>query len=210
MAKAKINATTQNFIEIEDIVDDVVFFKGKNACSILEVSSVNFFLLSEEEQNARIYGYMSFVNSLSFAVQILVVSRKIDLTGYIKMLDGRLEKINNPKLAEHLSLYKEFVLDLIQGEDLLDKKVYVVIPFSHLEFGATATVTTKSDPTGYVKKVKDTLYSKRSGVIAQIQRMGLTANPLPKDELLKLFYELFNQDIINLDFNSNDIKNVIL
>lgn len=210
MAKAKINATTQNFIEIEEISDDVVFFKGKSACSILEVSSVNFFLLSEEEQNARVYGFMSFVNSLSFAVQILVVSRKIDLSGYIKMLDGRLEKIKNQRLAEHLSLYKEFIVDLIQGEDLLDKKVYVVVPFSNLELGATAAVSGSKNNATYQTKVKSSLASKRSGVIAQIQRMGLTAKVLPKDELLKLYYELFNQDIINLDFNSSDVKNVIL
>ena len=43
MARDKIHSTTQDFTEIVDIIDDVVLFKGKNAASILEVGSVNFF-----------------------------------------------------------------------------------------------------------------------------------------------------------------------
>ena len=72
--KDKIHSTTQDFTDILDIVEDIVLFKGKNACCVLEVSSVNFFLLSADEQNAIIYVYMSLINSLSFAIQILIVS----------------------------------------------------------------------------------------------------------------------------------------
>jgi hypothetical protein len=40
--------------------------------------------------------------------------------------------------------------------------------------------------------------------------MGLTAKPLGTDELIKLFYEVFNQEFVTLDFNADDIKNVII
>ena len=212
MAKSKIHSTTQDFTEIVDISDDVVFFKGGNACMIAETSSVNFFLLSNDEQNARLYGYMSLLNSLSSYIQILIVSRRIDLGNYIKLIDNKILNVHNPKIREQLTLYRDFIRDLIKGEGLLDKKIYVVIPFSQLEFGATSTVSQAANQKNLsmTDRVKSGLISKRNNVLNQIERMGLIARPLSTDELVKLYYELFNQEFITLDFNSSDIKNVIL
>src|SRR3989344_5429732 len=102
MAKKKIHSTTQDFTEIVDISDDVVFFKGGNTCMVAEVSSVNFFLLSNDEQNARLYGYMSLLNSLSSYIQILIVSRRVDMGKYQKLLDDKISSVKNPKIAEQL------------------------------------------------------------------------------------------------------------
>jgi hypothetical protein len=213
MAKKKIHSTTQDFTEIVDISDDVVFFKGGSACMVAEASSVNFFLLSSDEQNARLYGYMSLLNSLSSFIQILIVSRRIDLGNYLKLLEDKIANMKNQKIAQQLSLYKDFIKDLIKGEGLLDKKIYIIIPFSQLELGP-AVVT--QGQTGVKKnltlndRIKSGLLSKRNNIITQVERMGLTAKPLGTDELIKLFYELFNQEFVTLDFDSNDVKNVIL
>lgn len=214
MAKQKIHSTTQDFTEIVDITDDIVFLKGGNACMVMEVSSVNFFLLSNDEQNARLYGYMSLLNSLSSYIQILILSRRIDLDSYIKLLEEKIASVQNPKIAEQLSLYRDFIKDLIKGEGLLDKKAYVVIPFSQLELGATNAAqtasTSKNKNIDFNERVKSALISKRNNVATQIERMGLTARPLSTNELIKLYYELFNQEFVTLDFDSNDMKNVIL
>ena len=214
MAKSKIHSTTQDFTEIVDIADDIVFLKGGNTCMVAEVSSVNFFLLSADEQNARLYGYMSLLNSLASYIQILIVSRRIDLGNYIKLIEDKISTIKNPKIAEQLSLYKDFIKELIKGEGLLDKKIYIVIPFSQLELGpATAAQVQTGVRKGNMtlsERIKSGLVSKRNNVITQVERMGLTARPLSTDELIKLFYELFNQEFVTLDFNSKDIKNVII
>ena len=209
----KIHSSTQDFTEIIDILDDIVFLKGGHACMIMEVSSVNFFLLSQDEQNARIYGYMSLLNSLSSSIEILIVSRRIDLGNYIKLIEERISNIQNQKIKEQLTLYRDFIKDLIKGEGLLDKKIYIVIPFSQLELGVATTVKTqatdkKSSPLS--EGVKSALLSKRNNIATQIERMGLIARPLSTNELIKLNYELFNQEFITLDFDSSDIKNVIL
>ncbi len=213
MAKQKVHSSTQDFTEVVDISDDIVFFKGGNTAMVMEVSSVNFFLLSSDEQNARLYGYMSLLNSLSSYIQILIISRRIDLGNYIKLLDERISSVKNPKIAEQLSLYRDFIRDLIKGEGLLDKKIYIVIPFSQLELGPTSAAqnTGKSKQSIEVNdRVKSGLISKRNNVLTQIERMGLVPRPLGTDELIKLFYEIYNQEFITLDFNSNDVKNVIL
>jgi hypothetical protein len=211
MAK-KIHSTTQDFTEIVDIADDIVFLKGGNACMIAETSSVNFFLLSQDEQNARIYGYMSLLNSLSSFIQIMIVSRRIDMGAYIKLLDDKIVNTSNTKIGEQLILYRDFIKDLIKGEGLLDKKIYVVIPFSQLELGpvSAAQGAAGAKKLSLNERIKSGLVSKRNNVLDQIQRMGLTAKPLGTDELIKLFYELFNQEFVTLDFNSSDIKNVVL
>ncbi len=201
---SKIKSSTQSFIEIEDIREDVVYMRGRNACSILEVSSVNFFLLSQDEQNARIYGYMSLLNSLSFAIQIVVVSKRIDLSSYLASLDHKITTTQNQRIAEHLRLYRDFVQELIKDEGLLDKKTYVIIPFGSLELGP---VVGKKD---YSTRVSEAIASKRTNVMTQIERIGLSSRILKAEELGRVFFELFNQQTMTVDFSSNDIKNIIV
>ena len=180
---------------------------------IAEVSSVNFFLLSRDEQTARIYGYMALLNSLSSYIQILIVSRRIDLVNYMKLLDDRIDSVKNPKISEQLSLYRDFIKDLIKGEGLLDKKVYLVIPFSQLELGPMTVAPQASNKKGALPmndRIKSGLLSKRNNVLAQVERMGLLARPLSTNELIKLFYEIYNQEFITLDFDATDVKNVIM
>lgn len=211
MAKQKIHSTTQNFTEIVDIGDNVVFLKSNNACSIIEVSSVNFFLLSQDEQNARIYGYASLLNSLSFPIQILIVSKRVDISSYITLLEQRIKSAQNARLREHISLYRDFIKELVSGEGLLDKRIYVVVPFSLLELGPVKGGAGSLQKKGGVsEKVKETLLSKTNNVVAQVERMGLTARVLGADALIKLFYELFNQEVLSLDFDTSDVKNIIL
>lgn len=213
--KDKIHSTTQDFTDIVDIVEDIVLFKGKNACCILEISSVNFFLLSADEQNARIYGYMSLINSLSFAIQILIISKRVDMGTYLKVLDQKIESSQHPRIKEHLSMYRQFVDDLVKNEGLLDKKIYIVVPYSYLE--ASLTPTGAKNPKEkemaggpFAQQAKNALISKRSVIQSQVERMGLMARPLSHEELIKLYYEMLNNDSITVDFNSQDIKNVIV
>lgn len=208
MSKQKIHSTTQDFTEIIDIIEDIVLFKGRNACSVMEISSVNFFLLSQDEQNARIYGYMSLLNSITFPLQIVILSKKIDLTNYIKILDQKIENSKNPRIADHLQMYKTFIQELIKGGQLLDKKNYIVIPFSSLELGAVSVA--KNNKVDFIGQIRNALISKRTTVMTQVERVGLTARVLGQEELAKLFFELFNKESINLDFNSSDVKNIIL
>lgn len=212
MPNKKIHSTTQDFTEIVDISDDTVFLKGGNACMVAEVSSVNFFLLSQDEQNARIYGYMSLLNSLSSFIQILIVSRRVDIGSYLKLIDDKIVNTSNTKIGEQLTMYRDFIKDLVKGEGLLDKKIYVVIPFSQLELGPAASVTTSNTTKKltFNDRVKSGLISKRNNILNQVERMGLSARALSTGELIKLYYELFNQEFVTLDFNSQDIKNVII
>lgn len=189
----KNSPTTQHFTGIEDIVDDIVILPGRLACQIIEVTATNFSLQSADEQQIKIISYASLLNSLSFPIQIVILSRKLDISSYLALLDNHAKNTTNPKLSEHIINYKNFVSDLVKNNDVLDKKFYISISYSYLEKGAGA-VGGSRDKNSFVYDAKNILGSKSISVIQEISRVGLKATVLRKNELVKLFYEIFNQE----------------
>ncbi len=189
----KINTTTQRFIEIQDIFESVVVLPGNQACMVLEITATNFALQSPEEQQVKILSYASFLNSLSYPIQILIVSRKLDISSYVHLLDAESKKTNNPLLSKHILLYKDFVANLIQKETVLDKKFYLVFTYSFLEKGAGA-VTNIRNKEDFAKEAKPMLVSKARSLMQELQRVGLKSKVLEKEELIELYYESFNEE----------------
>ena len=192
-AAQKTSPTTQHFIGIEDIVDDIVVLPGRQACQIIEIIATNFSLQSEGEQRVKILAYASLLNSLSFPIQIVILSRKLDISSYLALLDNHARNTTNQKLSEHITSYKNFVSDLVKNNDVLDKKFYVAISYSFLEKGAGGVGNAK-DKNSFIYDAKNVLESKSSSIIQELARIGLKANILRKDELMRVFYEIFNQE----------------
>ncbi len=191
----KINATTQRFIEIHDIVDDIVILSGGQACLVLEVTATNFTLQSEDEQQARIFSYASLLNSLSFAIQIVILSRQLDISSYVKLLEIEAARTPNQAFSKHITMYKSFISDLVKTNTVLDKKFYLVIPYSFLEKGPAA-VANINNKEAFIKEAKVQLRSKASSLIQELIRVGLKSKILGKDELTELFYEIYNSDSV--------------
>jgi hypothetical protein len=192
--------STQKFIEISDIVDDIVITGGGNACLVIDVSATNFALLSPEEQDAKIYAYASLLNSLSFPIQIVIRSRKLDITNYLKLLDDEKVKTQNPALAKQIGLYRDFVKELVKVNTVLDKKFYIIIPYSSLEKGASgaqSALKSNSNQDNFVIGAKASLHSKAESVHTQLRRLNLKARTLDGEQLTKLFYEIFNDNAID-------------
>jgi hypothetical protein len=196
----KTKATTQKFIEILDIVDDVVLLASGYACSIIEVKATNFALLSAEEQNVRVLSYSSLLNSLSFSIQVFIRSKKIDISSYIRLLDDELKKSQNELLKNHIKLYAAFVQELVRANAVLDKKFYIAIPYSGLESGINMS---QND---FYLSAKAKLATKAEGLHAMLRRMNLVAKTLGKEELVKLFHEIYNGDIEQIDQIAQNIK----
>jgi hypothetical protein len=207
MAKtAPKNATpTQKFIEIVDIVDDIVILAGKNACLIIEVMATNFALLSAEEQEAKIYSYASLLNSLSFPIQIVIRSKKLDVSSYLKLLDEERAKAQTESLSKQMGLYRDFVQELVKVNTILDKKFYIVIPYSTFENApaeARGTATGSSSQKDFISEAKAGLYSKADAIHSQLNRLNLKSERLGKEKLTKLFYDIFND--VHIDNQQTD------
>src|SRR5689334_21671608 len=133
-----IRSSTQRFIEIETIDHDMVMYNDGSCSMVVGATAVNFGLLSEKEQDSIIYAYAGLLNSLSFPIEILIRTQHKDVTAYLRMLEDQEKKQKNPKLASSIHAYRLFVSATVREKDVLDKKFYLVLPFSYLELGTSA------------------------------------------------------------------------
>ena len=187
-----VKATTQQFIEIEEIQDDIVLLKDYSAVLLIEISAVNFWLLSSEEQMSIIYAYGSLLNSLSFPLQILILSKKMDISNYLDYLDQRIEKTNDEILKTRLKSYKEFIKNIVKKNTVLEKRFFFVIPFSPLELGISGVNTSYLKKDYVLSRAKTSLYPKRDHLLRLLAKIGLSGKVLQKQELTELFYNLYN------------------
>ncbi|MBI4033302.1 MAG: hypothetical protein HY377_02210 [Candidatus Blackburnbacteria bacterium] len=200
---ANTTLTTQHHLLVADITDDIVLTKDGGAALVLKSSAVNFSLLSEKEQGALIFAYAALLNSLSFPIQILVRSRRKDISNYLKFLEGEEGKQTNPKLKGLMSSYRNFVTQVVKKRNVLDKDFYIVIPFSPLELGISPLGIAKQilpnakravpySREYVVKKAKIVLYPRRDHLLRQVGRLGLKLEQLGTEELASLLFKVYN------------------
>jgi len=187
-----IKASTQSFIEIEDIKDDVVLMKDYSACCVIEIGAVNFWLLSTEEQISMIYSYAGLLNSLSFPVQILILSKKMDISSYLDYLDNKINSQQNSLLKEKLINYKNFIKMIVKKNIVLEKRFFFIIPFSPLEMGVSGAKPTGLNKEYVIARAKTSLYPKKDHLLRLLAKIGLQASALYKQELVELYYNLYN------------------
>jgi hypothetical protein len=199
--KTPIKSTTQKFLEIEDIVEDLVIMVDGSAGLVLETGAVNFGLLSRDEQEAIVYAFAAFLNSLSFPIQISILSKRMDISDYLNLITSEEQKQPSLKLKEKLASYRQYILSLVKENTVLEKRFFIVIPFSSFELGvkgggSLVKKTTKLPyPKNYIiERAKTALYPKRDHIARQLTRIGLKANQLTNQKLISLFYELYNSE----------------
>jgi type IV secretory pathway VirB4 component len=189
--------TTQKFLEIEDIREGVIILKNKTLQGILMVSSLNFALKSEEEQNAILYQFQAFLNSLDFSCQIVVQSRKLNITGYLEKLKELEEIQQNELLRIQTREYRQFIKELVEQEQILTKNFFVVIPYSPLEAIGTekkggilgkAKIPELSEEN--FQRLRNQLFQRMEYVALSLRRCGLQAVPLTTPEIVELFWSL--------------------
>lgn len=197
-----ISAATQEHLPIADITNDILIYKDGGAALVMESTSLNFGLLSEKEQQAVIAAYAAMINSLSFAVQIVVRTQRKDISSYLNFLDEQAKKITHPLLAHLMQDYRGFILDSVKKKNVLGKRFFVVLYLSPLELGvgkSIAAVTKRSGPLPFpksyvVKKAKITLLPRRDHLIRQAGRLGIKFKQLTTPELVDLFYAVYNPE----------------
>lgn len=187
-----VKASTQHFVEIIDIKDDIVLMKDNSACLVVEVGAVNFWLLSSEEQSAIIYAYAGLLNSLSFPVEILILSKKMDISSYLEYLDERIQSQKVDLIKSRLSSYKEFVKTIVKKNTVLEKRFFFAVPFSPLELGVSGTSSTNLNKEYLISRAKISLYPKRDHLIRLLSKIGLRASVVQKQAMTELFYNLYN------------------
>jgi len=197
---------TQNFVEIQEIKDGIVVLKNGTLRAILMVSSINFDLKSSTEQEAIISAYKGFLNSVDFPIQILVSSRRLDITPYLELLKEKEKMQPNDLLRFQISEYHNFIKKLVDVTNIMTKNFYIVVPFA----------LTEGDKDGFLSKIKlalnpkqamaeqqikfqsykNQLWQRVEHIAAGLEGTGIKIAPLNTEELIELFYSSYNPSII--------------
>jgi len=193
-------ASTQQFLEIDQIREGVILLRNKAMRGVLMVSSLNFALKSEEEQNAIIYQFQNFLNSLDFSLEIVVQSRRLNITGYLDKLKELEKKQENELLKTQTAGYQKFIRDLIGGGAIMSKSFFVVVPFTLMEIPGMETMKglIKKQPPTFseerFQQCKSQLWQRMEFVALGLRRCGLQCVPLNTSELIELFWSLYHPE----------------
>jgi hypothetical protein len=198
--------STQSFLEIDQIREGVTIMKNKSLRGILMVSSLNLALKSEEEQDAIIYQFQSFLNSLDFSCQILVESRRLNITGYLEKLKELEQSQTNEMLRVQTTGYREFIENMVGTGSIMSKNFYVIVPFYLSDFKAppgTSFLGTAKSPTmteeGF-QRAKSQLWQRMEFLALGLRRCNLTAMPLTTTELIELFWSVHHPQEAEVGF----------
>lgn len=195
---------TQEFVPIKEIRDNLVILENGSLQAILMISSTNFALKSNDEQKAILSQFQNFLNSLDFSIQISVQSRELDIRPYIALLENQYEQQTKELLKIQTREYIEFIKNFINSVNVMSKSFFVTIPYGSSVFsGSTNKIT------GFFKnlagmgdeKTKDqTSFEEDRAQLEQriavvqdgVKSLGLEAVLLENEELIELFYKIFN------------------
>ncbi|OHB25587.1 MAG: hypothetical protein A2542_00805 [Parcubacteria group bacterium RIFOXYD2_FULL_52_8] len=195
----------QDFVPIEEIRDGIVVLKDSTMCLILMASSLNFALKSGDEQQAIIFQFQNFLNSLDFTVQFHIESRRLDIRPYLATLEERLAKQTNDLIKIQIKEYIGFIKNFTESTSIMTKNFFVVIPYTPPLLSAAQGrgllkgLFGKKDAAADAALQKQTFEENRSqieqraSVVEQgLSRTGVRTIPLGTEELVELYYKIFN------------------
>ncbi len=215
LARNKINVSTQQYLDIAEIKDDVVIMKDGTLRAVLLVSSINFALKSEDEQNAVINSYVMFLNNLSFMLEIVIQSRELDIDNYLNYLQEKEKQQLNKLLKIQTSEYIEYIKELTSIGKIMNKRFYVVVPYNPLSDKHKGFFTLLGEslkPATSIKlkeksflRYKEMLDRRLDSVVSGLESMGVSCARLDTQSLIELYYKTYNPETAK-NQNLVDIK----
>lgn len=195
----KTNASTQQFVPIRDIRDGVVVLKNGQMNMVLLASSINFALKSLDEQASVLRQFQSFLNTIDFSLQIYIQSRRLDINPYLEILKEREADQDNDLMKIQLREYMQFVKTFTTEVDIMSKNFFVVIPYTPVDANIKSNISSifgnKPNRTLEEKSFNEhrTQLEQRVTVVEQgLNRLGVKTVALQNEELVELYYHIFN------------------
>ena len=195
--------SAQSFLDLKQIREGVVVLNNNGLRGILMISSLNFALKSDDEQNAIIYQYQSFLNSLDFFCQIVAQSRRLNITGYLEKLKDLEKNQKNELLKVQTVGYHDFIKTLVESGTIMTKTFFVIIPYSIWDAQggdqknkknllSRPSVPSLTEET--FQRCKSQLWQRMEFVAMGLKRCGLQAIPLTTPEIIELFWSLHHPE----------------
>ncbi len=202
---ASPSISTQQFVEIREIRDNVIYLKGGGMRKVIIVSGVNFDLKSEDEQGLILSMFQNFLNSLDFPVQFFIHSRKVNVGEYLERMRLRKKEETNELLKIQIDEYTEFIRAFVEHNSIINKSFFVIVPYDSTAL-SSETKGFFSGLFGKKPATKEQQASDRenleqldhrvSQVTEGLSGIGLRAAQLANEEIVELFYNLYNPQFV--------------
>ncbi len=199
---SKLGSSSQLLIPIKEIKEGVLVLKTGALRAVLLISSINFALKSNEEQEAIIVRFQEFLNSLDFSAQIIIQSRKLKMDKYLGRIKEMEKGQENELLRIQTAEYHNFIKELVSSMNIMNKTFYVIVPYSVGEnakkkgmLSFLKDITKKGTVQNGEQRfyqIKSQLWQRVDHIAASLSSMGIRAVPLNTEELIELFYKLYN------------------
>ncbi len=202
-------SSTQSSLLISELRDGLIIMKDGSFRAVIACKSINYDLMSEPERDGVEYGYKGVLNSLEFPIQILVRSQRIDIAPYLERLANIRRNNDNMLLGVLMDDYINFIDQVSQEANIMDKSFFVVVPYyssADLEkastqsknifslfFGTREGEITRIDRNTYDKAVTE-INNRVQAVIGGLFNIGIHSVRLNTKELAELFYNFNNPD----------------
>lgn len=193
--------STQDHLDVEDIREDMVVLKNGSVALVIGTNALNFELLASEEQDASIYAFANLINAISYPIQIVIRTVAMDISKYLDLMEGYRKAVSNSPLGQQVAIYQDFVKNLTENTNILDKSFFVVIPTKSFEAIKTSAIRQifgqkqkLINVTQLIEKAKGELYPKRDAMLKQFGNLNINAWQLKNDELIKLYYSVYDPD----------------
>lgn len=183
-----IKNATQSFVPINEVRNGILILNDGSMRAILSSSSLNLSLKSEDEQMGIITGFQTFLNSLDFNIQIFLQSKKLDIRNYITLLKERQKVVEEDLLKIQIKEYIEFIQKFTEEQSIMTKSFYIVVPY---EMASLSGSSKRMDEIEFVKN-ENQLLQRVSIVTSGLASLGLKIELLKTEEIVNLFYKLFN------------------
>jgi len=196
--------TTQDFVPIQEIRDGIIILKSGGMRTIILASSLNFALKSQDEQSSILMQFQNFLNSLDFSIQIFIQSKRLDIRPYIALLEDRYKEQTSELMKIQVREYIEFIRTFVESTNIMSKSFFVVIPYDPAIISASknplsnilpgknkgATETETAD--NQFQENRSQLEQRVAVVEQGLVRCGIRAAELGTEEVVELYYKLFN------------------
>lgn len=180
--KNKMSARRQ--IQIKEVRDGILILPNNQYRVVIETSSINFELKSEEEQDILIDSFQNFLNSLPGKLQVLIRVREIDIDSYLDQIGKSRENEREKIYKMQIDNYSSFIKNLVSGNKILSRRFYIVIPYEHTDKNKEYSV------------IREHMYLQRDLVARGLEKLGMKARVLDSLEVLDLFYSFYNPNQI--------------
>jgi len=197
--------SAQKYLNVSEVRDNAIVMDDGTLRSILMVSSINFALKNEEEQNAIIGAYVSFLNNLSFPLEIVIHSRELNIENYLNDLKNKEKAQTNELLKAQTIEYIDYVAELVSLGKIMNKRFYVVVSYNPLSddkkgffdrfgeiFSPSSLIKMKEDK---FQKLKKELDRRVDSVVSGLASIGLNVVELDTQALIELLYNIYNPDV---------------